>query len=213
MIEPGQTFGDLTVLYLLDERIGRHIQWMCKCSCGRFKSIEATYLKNGNSKSCGCRYTPKRKAYSGPEYALWCRIRSRCFSPASPDFHNYGGRGITMSNEWKDSFETFLADVGPKPGPKFSLDRIDNDGHYTAGNVRWATSLEQNNNKRNIKSYTIDGETKTFQQWCRHYNVPRERVKERIRKGWDPKLAFEAPPSQGPRPGSRRWREAQRKQS
>jgi hypothetical protein len=83
-----------------------------------------------------------------PEYAVWRGMRSRCLDPRTANFRNYGGRGITICDRWRDSYEAFLTDVGRRPGPGYSIDRIDVNGHYEPGNVRWATDAEQRANKR-----------------------------------------------------------------
>lgn len=84
-----------------------------------------------------------------PEWNSWTSIKQRCLNPNNPAYPRYGGRGITMHPEWIESFESFYNFVGPKPGPEYSLDRIDNDGNYEPGNVQWADPETQNNNKRN----------------------------------------------------------------
>ncbi len=83
-----------------------------------------------------------------PEYSSWCAMKARCLNPNTTRFEQWGGRGIKICPQWVNSFENFYADVGPRPTPKHSIDRIDNDGNYEPGNVRWATPKEQNNNKR-----------------------------------------------------------------
>lgn len=86
------------------------------------------------------------------EYMAWCGARYRCTQEKGASWHNYGGRGIRMCERWMNSFENFLDDVGPKPTPRHSLDRINNDGNYEPGNVRWATRSEQALNTRNRTS-------------------------------------------------------------
>lgn len=83
-----------------------------------------------------------------PEYTAWCSAKQRCTNPRNPAWRDYGGRGIRMTPEWVDSFAAFIAHIGPKPSPEYTLDRIDNDGHYEPGNVRWTTRKEQTRNRR-----------------------------------------------------------------
>jgi len=127
------------------------------------------------------------------EYARWRNIHSRCQDPNNPQYLHYGGRGIKLCKRWEE-FENFLADVGPRPSPRHSLDRIDNNGHYTPKNCHWATVTEQLRNRRTTRFITYRGETKTLLEWIAILGLPRERTIGRICKGkWPPALAFEAP--------------------
>jgi len=150
----GQTFGRWTVLEFKGQA-----KWLCRCSCGTEKVVGGSSLRRGNSTSCGCfqredvsRRTRTHGHKAGgkytPEYIAWANIIARCENPKHKAYPNYGGRGITICGRWRESFESFLADVGPRPSDDNSLDRIDNDGHYEPGNVRWATISEQAKNRR-----------------------------------------------------------------
>lgn len=125
-----------------------------------------------------------------PEHACWCAMWSRCLDNRGKAWRNYGGRGITVCEQWRDFF-AFFKDIGKRPSPEHSLDRIDVNGNYEPGNVRWATFEEQSNNKRRNRRITIDGQTKTLIQWCRQYGVNREVVKHRFAEYGDWKTAFE----------------------
>lgn len=153
----GQTFGRLTA----EKRVGTTSNggtaiWQCRCACGNTAEVTSSHLRQRPSevKSCGCHkphrshgHTTRGKVTA--EYRAWTDAKSRCFNPNVWSWPLYGGRGISMAPEWVDSFEAFLQYIGPKPGPKHSLDRWPNpDGPYAPGNVRWATQQEQVNNSR-----------------------------------------------------------------
>lgn len=119
-----------------------------------------------------------------PEYSCWEGMRRRCFSPRDRRYASYGGRGITVCERWAASFEAFLADVGPRPSAQHSLDRKDNNGNYEPGNCRWATRIEQQNNRRCTRELTLNGETKPLTQWAREAGLPRSVLITRVKRGW-----------------------------
>jgi hypothetical protein len=132
--------------------------WNAVCACGTAKTIRAYDLKSGKSRSCGCqrsqslrqRFTVhghNTKRAPSPTYSSWANMIQRCTNPNHKQFADYGGRGVTICERWRWSFENFLADMGLKP-LGLLLDRIDNDGNYTPSNCRWTTRLESNRNKR-----------------------------------------------------------------
>lgn len=129
-----------------------------------------------------------------PEYRAWHGMKERCLNPASKDFPRYGGRGIEISAAWIDDAGAFVAHVGPRPTPLHSIDRIDVNGDYEPGNVRWATRKEQQQNRRCNVMVTLRGETKCLSQWCRDLGVSFEMVHGRIRRGWPPERSLLDPP-------------------
>lgn len=138
---------------------------------------------------------PKREMHGGKgtsEYRSWMQMRSRCNSPTNPGFHRYGGRGITVCSRW-NSFKNFRADMGAKPTPKHSLDRIDNDGPYSPENCRWATDTEQMNNRSNCLRFEFNGKIQTLSEWARELNRDYFAIRARIRLGWDIERALTTP--------------------
>lgn len=130
------------------------------------------------------------------EYGAWSGMCQRCTNPKDSNFKKYGARGIKIYARWlgKGGFTNFLADVGRRPSPEHSIDRFpDNDGNYDPGNVRWATQVEQQNNRRDNVRLTVNGETRTATEWARYLGFPREVVARRIRLGWSPERAVTVP--------------------
>jgi len=129
-----------------------------------------------------------------PEYRAWSSMRSRCAHAGHVDYHNYGGRGVSVCSRWVDSFDNFFEDMGPRPSPKHSLDRWpDKNGNYEPNNCRWALPSEQMNNVRYNHEIEIDGQKRTAAQWCRAYAISRSTFSSRLSRGWDPVRALTTP--------------------
>jgi hypothetical protein len=134
---------------------GRQRRARCRCVCGVERDIGVQTLKSGQSRHCGCmvpELTIAKNTTHGlsgsPEYRSWCHLKERCTNPACKDWPDYGGRGIRVCAEWQNDFAAFYTHVGPKPSPSHSIDRIDVNGNYEPGNVRWADPTTQRNNRR-----------------------------------------------------------------
>jgi hypothetical protein len=130
------------------------------------------------------------------EYQCWAGIKKRCLNPAAVGYENYGGRGIKISDRWLNSFENFIADMGPKPTPSHSIDRIDNDGDYEPSNCRWATRKEQVANQRTrftARLIEIDGVSKPAGTWAREAGLRRDTFYNRLNSGWPIEKLFTTP--------------------
>jgi hypothetical protein len=149
-----------------------------------------------HSKNCGCRPPAKthgfaRRAHRPPEYRIWKQIKTRCHNPRVPQWKDYGGRGIRISEEWDRDFTAFYRDVGPRPSPQHSIDRIDNNGPYTGpcaeypnGNCRWATRAEQMSHTSRSLFLTFHGVTRTAHGWATVLNLKYGTIVNRLHRGW-----------------------------
>ncbi len=191
---------------LLGTRYGRltgiaHVgkgNWHMRCDCGTSIITNAWQVVNGKCRSCGCisreQIAVRSRIHgrtSTPEYISWAGAKSRCMNPHSQRYPMYGGRGIDMCPEWKDSFARFFADMGAKPTRKHSLDRIDCNGDYCPANCRWATQTEQTNNTRRNAYITCHGITLTAAEWSRRTGIKACTIRDRINKhGYSPERAL-----------------------
>lgn len=127
-----------------------------------------------------------------PLYSTWTSMKNRCSNPNHKDYHNYGGKGVGVCERWS-RFKHFLDDMGPKPSPTHTLDRIDSDGDYEPANCRWASSHVQAQNTNRVKKIVIDGESRCFAEWCRHFGIDKGTAKSRLRLGWSIEAALKTP--------------------
>lgn len=200
----GSRFGALTIIsYLPDLQIGGRLRKVVKvhCDCGHEKSLRVDCLTNKRkpSRSCGCKWrqlqqqahlehghTWRKGTTSGstPEYRSWQGALRRCYTPDEQHYPNYGGRGITVCERWKGSFEAFLADMGYKPSMDHSIERIDVNGHYEPGNCRWATKREQRGNRRCTLRIEWAGTLRPLSEVAQEQGIPYYLAFGRFKRGW-----------------------------
>lgn len=205
----GRTFGRLTVEAYAGRNEHRHHIWTCLCSCGNTRTLETGALTTGNTRSCGCLHRDSAAARASErnykhgwsiddaphaaEYRAWCAMRARCYHRTHRHYANYGGRGIVVCERWRESFANFYADMGPKPSPQHSIDRIDSNGNYEPENCRWATRAEQNRNSRHNHLITFNGETLCLTAWAERIGIKRATLDDRLRSGWSIEKALTTP--------------------
>lgn len=184
----GQRFERLTVLGFIGVK-WRNAVWLCRCDCGKIKSVKSSELLKCGTKSCGCfkdENTSKRFRTHGKTesaaYRAWCNMKTRCENSSRSTYHRYGGRGITICERWLNSFANFYADMGDPPA-RHSLDRKDNNGSYCQENCKWSTNKQQTNNTSRCRFVTIDGAKMTAMQASEQYGVSPFTIYGRMNRG------------------------------
>lgn len=192
----GMQFHYLTVVKASHSKRG-DMYWNCICKCGKETVTKGTHLKSGNTKSCGCYRDELYKINAAGSrrknklYRVWQQIRYRCYNPKVAPYKNYGGRGIRVSEEWRNNFDEFYEWAmrnGYKDG--LEVDRIDNNGDYGPNNCRLADRKTQLNNTRRNVFIEFDGKKLTIAQWSQITGINRTTLSYRLRKGWDTKRMF-----------------------
>lgn len=198
-IPVGTRFSRLIVIGPAERKNGLP-QSLCLCDCGNYRTALNKLLKRGDTKSCGCIVQEGTRLRHGHSrgggtatYRSWEAIKKRCNRPSDPDYKNYGGRGIKVCQAWANSFEQFLMDVGECP-PGMTIERINNEGDYCPGNVRWATRTEQGRNKRSNVIVTVLGKTGCVSEIAEHFGVNYQLFRTRLANGWNPDEAALTPP-------------------
>lgn len=197
----GQRFGRLVALEVVGKSNAHGVLWKCKCDCGNEKNVRSGYLLEGGTTSCGCyRHelnvskmgnSAKWKTTHGmtktPLHRQWCSMRQRCRDPKSTMYHRYGGRGISVCDEWQDfaKFMEWAVSHGWEKG--LAIDRINGDGNYCPENCRFVTQRENNRNKANLVYLTVDGVKKLLVDWADETGQPRARLYNRRKYGWSDK--------------------------
>lgn len=211
--ETGNVYGKLTVIERAEDKIygkdKRHFPaWRCLCECGNEVVVVGQSLRRGLTVSCGCRkqdedyklLQKEKQTIHGERgtrlYDCWRGMKKRCLNPNDDHYPGYGGRGITICEEWRDNyvaFSTWAKENGYSDD--LTLDRIDVNGNYEPSNCRWATAEEQQRNKRNNRLITFNGETLTLVEWSERTGINRCTITNRIDKyGWSVEDALTIPP-------------------
>lgn len=185
----GQRYGRLLVLGPA-ANIGGRTAWLCRCECGTESSYNASDLRRGRTKSCGCakrekvtqRMTTHGHSYH-PLWGRWTGMLDRTTNPRSTGFHLYGGRGIAVCERWL-TFENFVADMAPTFKPELTLDRIDVNGNYEPGNCRWITNAEQQRNRRSNRTIEWRGTSMVLAEWVECLGLSESTIRSRLKRGW-----------------------------
>lgn len=187
----GQRFGKLTVLEKAGKQ-GTSQLWLCRCDCGNLVKVRANGLVRMGRDSCGCETRKKisqarflHGETNSALYSVWRGMKKRCLVQTSIGYKNYGGRGIRICDEWKDdylAFRNWALNNGYKQG--LTIDRINNNGNYEPSNCRFTDYKKQANNRRSNRLLSVNGETKTIQEWADIMGVQRSLIANRKRMGW-----------------------------
>lgn len=198
VLKEGMKFGKLTVRELVINGNTNQRKYLCDCECGGTKITSEDNLRRGHCRSCGCLYkghggSKKKNIFMGSDsklYRTWSGIKSRCFDQNSHNYHNYGGRGITMCDEWKNDYNTFKKwalhnGYDESGGRDCSIDRIDTNGNYDPYNCKWSTAKEQANNTRRNTFIEYDGVEYTLSQLADKAGLNYSTFMSRYSRGWD----------------------------
>lgn len=196
----GKRFDRLVAIRYAGKSKRKQTLWECKCDCGNMVIVHQQNLISGHTKSCGCynrEIAVERNTIHGDTntriYHIWHDMMYRCYGEKHKSYYLYGGKGITVCEEWKEyqNFKNWA--IGNGYADDLSIDRKDNEKGYEPSNCRWATDLQQANNTSRNKLYVINGKSDTIANLCRKYNVSYATASSRIRRGWDIKAALETP--------------------
>ena len=187
----GRKFGLLTVVRPDPDAKNWKTKWICQCDCGSVRSVYTYNLKNGHTKSCGCESARKRLAARTTHnksktrlYRIWAKMKARCTYPGDRAYNEYGGRGITVCDEWL-SFEPFESwSVCNGYSSELTLDRVNNDLGYSPDNCRWATPKQQANNTRKNRVIEYNGISRTLAEWANVTGIRSATIAHRLNVGW-----------------------------
>lgn len=196
-----ERFNLLTVISRAPNRIrvnGKvRVRWNCKCDCGKFTTVDVESLVKGSTKACGCQESAITHGHArigriSPEFRVYCGMLQRCINPNAVGFKNYGGRGISVCERWRESFTNFLSDMGHRPS-RLQIERKDNNGNYEPSNCVWATRKEQAQNRRTTVFLTIGYRREKISKWSEESGIASKVILFRLKSGWEPKRAVFSP--------------------
>lgn len=198
-----QRFARLVVLGAVAKAKDNSIKWLCQCDCGGTTITTYSMLRTGHTKSCGCWRDESRLTHNithgksnSKTYIVWRNMITRCTTPSNENYPYYGARGISICQEWIKDFQAFYDYVSQleRFGEKgMTLDRIDADGNYEPGNLRWATPKEQNRNVRRNRLITFNGKTQCSAAWAEETGLKRATIENRLNLGWSAEKALTTP--------------------
>jgi hypothetical protein len=199
-VKVGDKFGENEVIARAENTSKGSARWLVRCSCGTERVVQSGSLMNGSSTSCGClriermkRVATKHGRSRTSEYITWSCMKNRCSNPSHKHYENYGGRGITVCQEWLASFETFLSDMGEKPSMKHTLERKDNSLGYSKDNCCWATKIVQQRNRRTNRILSYEGQDYCLADLADKFNITAKNLWNRLEYGWDLEKALTVP--------------------
>lgn len=190
----GQKFGRLTIVkYDGNDRHNKAV-WLCQCDCGEKIIVVGSSLRSNHTRSCGCfrneitiqrsmKHGHRRMIGSSRTYTSWRNMIDRCMNPKNKYYHNYGGRGIIVCQQWLKDFRNFLKDMGECP-KGYSIDRINNSKNYCKSNCHWITAKMNNRNKRNNRLITFGEKTQCIAAWAEETGINEDTIRYRLNSGW-----------------------------
>lgn len=205
----GKTYGRLTFIEPV-RKTPQGSVWVCRCSCGKTKEVSQSSVRSGNTRSCGClrrEQAPKnakvvhghnRAAGVTRTYTIWRAMLARCLNKNHEAYSRYGGAGITVCSAWLKDFSSFLKDMGEAP-PRLSIDRVDGTKGYFLSNCRWATGVQQGQNKKTNVLLTYEGRTQCVSAWAREVGTTSNLISDRLKRGWSVEDAITKPLLKGKR--------------
>lgn len=208
----GQRFVRIRVIKYYGKEYGSKARkWYCLCDCGKELLCSTTDLRSGDTTSCGCKRNERVQLLNKThgltktnEYAIWLNIIQRCTNINNPGYKNYGGRGISISDEWRNSFLSFLNDIGKRPSLLHSVERLDNNKNYCKENCVWALKDQQANNTRGCRFITFNGKTQSLKRWAKEIGIGNNSLQRRFDlHGWSIEKALTTPRQRIGRPKSK----------
>lgn len=180
---------------------------VCQCDCGNIGVVSVRYIENGRSTNCGCvrnektagrntKHSLATRDNTVPEHNVWNLLRSRCHTVRNKDYKDYGGRGIEVCARWRDiqvGFINFYSDMGPRPGPEYTIERKDVNGNYEPVNCEWIHRSQQGRNKRNNRMLTAFGKTQCLVAWAEEFSLRASTITNRIKNKWPIESAVSLP--------------------